>query len=110
MTKIVDTPSDPKDVNAYREINDFEKLIDPRASSFRSMVEDVADDFEEDFDIDQATQDYVAAISQATEPYGYTVTPSGVASWYPYKGYDFEGAIEAAKEVDLMEILQKHSR
>lgn len=110
MTWRKETPADPKDIDSYYEVTDYQTVISPSASSFRSILEDVANKFEDDYDIDQATADYIDAIAQAIKPYGYTLTASGIATFYPYKGYDREGATEAAKDIDVFEMLEKNSK
>lgn len=110
MTKQILTPADPRDIDAAGEVDDFATSMDATASSFRSIVEDAAGSDEAGFDIDQATRDYVDAIDEATRPFGYHVTISGKAIYHPYRGFDFDGAVEAAKEVDVYDSLERNAR
>lgn len=110
MTKQILTPADPSDIDATSVVDDFATAMSPTASSFRSIVEDAADGDEEGFDIDRATRDYVDAIDEATGPYGCHVTISGEAFYQPYRGFDLDGALRAARDVDVYDILARNAR
>lgn len=110
MNKQILTPADPRDIDATSEVDDFATAMDPTASSFRSIVEDVAGGDEAGFDIDRATREYVDAIDEATRDYGYHVTISGKAIYRPYRGFDLDGALQAARDVDVYGILARNAR
>lgn len=50
------------------------------------------------------------AIDKAARPYGYHLTVSGEAFYHPYRGFDLGGAVQAARDVDVCDILSKNAR
>ena len=83
---------------------DFETIIDPTAGSFQDLLDHVADDI----DLDEAVPDYVDELNKATRPLGVNVTVSGMATCDADADIDRQAVEEAAREVDIYEVLELH--
>ena len=87
---------------------DFATIIDPTAGSFKDLLDHVAGDFSDDFDLDEAVGDYVDELNEAVRPLGVDVTVSGMATCDADADIDREQVEEAARGVDAYEVLQRH--
>lgn len=87
---------------------DFATIIDPTAGSFRDLLDHVAGDFADDFDLDEAVHDYVDELNEAVRHLGVHVTVSGMATCAADADIDREQVEEAARGVDAYDVLQRH--
>lgn len=83
---------------------DFATIIDPTAGSFKDLLDHVADDI----DLDEAVPDYVDELNKAVNPLGVNVTVSGMATCDAAADIDRQAVEEAAREVDMYEVLERH--
>ena len=83
---------------------DFETIIDPTAGSFKDLLDHVADDI----DLDEAVPDYVDELNEAVRHLGVHVTVSGMATCAADADIDRQAVEEAAREVDIYEVLERH--
>lgn len=90
--------------------NDFASIIDEAAPDFRYIITTAAGDFADDFDLDQAVSDYVAALDAAVSPLGVRVAASGVATCEAGADIDREAVAQAADTVDIDKILQDNDK
>lgn len=88
----------------------FASIIDKTAGDFRYIIATAAGDFEDDFDIDQAVADYVDELNKAVNPLGVDVTASGVAYCEYGADIDHEAVAQAARDVDVYDILQRNDK
>lgn len=105
------TKTNQRDANATTAyVPDFETIINPSATSFEDIVRTAAGDFQDDFDIENATKDYVDEINKITNPLGVSVTESGQAYCSNNADIDDDAITEGVNNIDIYEILQRHDK
>lgn len=90
--------------------DNFATFIDPAANDLKDLLDQVAGDFADDYDMDQAVSDYVDELNKAVNPLGVDVTVSGVAYCDYDADPDADAVREAALTVDVDDILQRNDK
>lgn len=90
--------------------NNFATLIEPSAPDFKYILTTAAGDFEDDFDIDKAVEDYVEELNKTVNPLGVDVTNSGVSYCEYGNEPDIEAVRDAAIAVNVYDILYRNDK
>lgn len=88
--------------------SDFYRLLDDSAPSFRYILETVAGDFRDDYDLDSAEYDLVDECNKVARRFGIQVTASGCAYMEADNEVNTGSLALALAEIDLGDILDRN--
>ncbi|AKV55501.1 hypothetical protein BACT_1058 [Bifidobacterium actinocoloniiforme DSM 22766] len=86
----------------------FASIVSAEAPGMDWILENAAGADAGDYDLDAALDDYMDRVNQVVNPLGLTVSRSGVAVCDADAEIDDEAVAEAARGVDVYEVLARH--